>query len=155
MAQESMITDEVRADIGIEVVAPPELIEMKVIRDYAIAINWPDPPNPLYVDSEYAKSTRFGGIIAPWTFYTSLGRSVPQQQLPLPTPRVRVNGGNDYEYLQPIRPADVITTKSKIINVSEREGRVGRLIFTVTERTFINQRGEVVGISRGTNISQY
>lgn len=155
MAQKSMITDEVRATIGNEVVGPPELVEMKAIRDYAIAINWPDPPNPLHVDEEYAKSTRFGGIIAPWSFYTSLGRSVPRPRLPLPTPRVGMNGGNDYEYFQPIRPGDVITTTSKITNISEREGRAGILIFTVTERTFTNQKGEVIGISRGTGINQY
>ena len=155
MAQESLITDEVKAAIGVEVVGPPELIEMKAIKDYARAINWPDPPNPLHVDEEYAKKTRFGGIIAPWSFYTSLGRGVPRQHMPLPPARVGMNGGNDYEYFLPIRPGDVITTKSKIADITEREGRAGKLIFTVSERTFINQNGEVVGIARGTGISQY
>ena len=155
MAQESLITDEVRAAIGVESVSPPELIEMKAIRDYARAIAWPDPPDPLHVDEEYAKKTKYGGIIAPWSFYTSLGRGVMLKRPPLPTPRVGMNGGNDYEYFLPIRPGDVITTKSKITDLIERDGRAGKLIFMIIETTFTNQNGEVVGISRGTGISQY
>ena len=155
MAQESLITDEVKAAIGVEVVGPPELIEMKAIKDYAKAINWPDPPNPLHVDEEYAKKTRFGGIIAPWSFYTSLGRGVPRQRVPLPQARVGMNGGNDYEYVLPIRPGDVITTKSKIVDITERDGRAGKIIITTSERTFTNQNGEVVGIAHGTGLSQY
>jgi acyl dehydratase len=155
MAKESLITSEVKAAIGVEVTGPPELIELKAIKDFAKAINWPDPPNPLYFDEKYAKKTGFGGIIAPWSFYTSLGREVPRQRLPLHPARVGMNGGNDYEYFLPIRPGDVIITRSKIVDIVEREGRAGKLIITVSERTFTNQRGEVVGISRGTGISQY
>lgn len=155
MAQESLITDEVKAAIGVEVVGPPELIEMKAIKDYAKAINWPDPPNPLHIDEEYAKKTRYSGIIAPWSFYTSLGRGVARQRVPLPPARVSMNGGNDYEYFLPIRPGDVITTSSKIVDIIERDGRAGKLIFTHSERTFTNQNGEIVGIARGTGISQY
>ena len=155
MAQKSMITDEVKAAIGVEVVGPPELIEFKAVRDYAKAIAWPDPPDPLYVDDESAKSNRFGGIIAPWSFYTTLGRKGPGPRLSLPAPRVSFNGGNDYEYLQPIRPGDLITTRSKIVSVSEREGRTGTLIIAETEKTFINQKGETVGIFRSSSIRQY
>lgn len=154
-SQQSIITDEVRAAIGSEVLGPPELVEMKAIRDYAIAISWPDPPNPLHVDNEYATSTRYGGIIAPWTFYTSLGRNVSPQRLQLPEPRVQVRGGNDYEYFRPIRPGDVVTATCKILGLSEREGRAGKLVFTLIEKSFINQRGELVGISRSTIINQY
>ena len=155
MAQESMITDEVRAIIGVETVSPPELVEMKAIKDYARAINWPDPPNPLHVDEEYAKKTRYGGIIAPWRFYTTLGRNAPRQRVPLPPARVGMNGGNDYEYFLPIRPGDMITTTSKTVDIVEREGRAGKLIITTSERKFTNQNGEVVGIARGTGLSQY
>ncbi|HEY41035.1 MAG TPA: MaoC family dehydratase [Dehalococcoidia bacterium] len=155
MAQETLVTDEVKAIIGVETVGPPELIEMKAIKDYAKAINWPDPPNPLHVDEEYAKKSRHGSIIAPWSFYTSLGRGVPRQRVPLPPARVGMNGGNDYEYFLPIRPGDVITTTSKIVDIVEREGRAGKLIITTSERKFTNQNGEVVGIARGTGLSQY
>ena len=66
-----------------------------------------------------------------------------------------MNGGNDYEYFLPIRPGDMITTRSKIVDIVEREGRAGKLIITTSERTFTNQNGEVVGIARGTGLSQY
>lgn len=155
MARESMITDEVKAAIGVEMVGPPELIEMGAIRDYARAITWPDPPDPLYVDEEKAKSSRYGGIIAPWTFYTTLGRNGTGPRLPLPAPRVSMNGGNDYEYFRHIRPGDVITTRSKIVSVFEREGKAGPLIILETEKTFINQKNETVGIFHSGSIRQY
>ena len=155
MDQVTMITDEVKATIGSEVVGPPELIEMGAIRNYAKAITWPGSPDPMYFDSEAAKNSRFGGIIAPWTFFTTLGRNVPPLRVPLPPPLVSFNGGNDYEYFQPIRPGDVITTKSKIIGISERKGRAGILVFIETDKTFMNQKGEIVGIFHGRSIRQY
>jgi acyl dehydratase len=155
MVPASMITDEVRAAIREEVVGPPELIETKAIRDYARAIAWPDPPGPLYVDAEYARVHRYEGIIAPWSFYTTLGRNAPGPLLPLPAPRVSFNGGSDYESSQPIRPGDVITTRSRLVSVTEREGQTGRLVIVVTEKTFTNQRDELVGIAKSTGIRQY
>jgi acyl dehydratase len=150
-----MITDEVKAAIGVETIGPPELIEMGAIRDYAEAIAWPDPPDPLYVDEKNAESNRFDGIIAPWSFYTTLGRRGPSPRLPLSAPRVSMNGGNDYEYIQHIRPGDVITTRSKVVSVIEREGKAGPLIIVETDKTFVNQKGDVVGIFHSGSIRQY
>ena len=47
-------------------VSPP--IAMSDIRKWAIAVHWPETPPPLYWDEEYAKTTRYGGIIAPLDF---------------------------------------------------------------------------------------
>ena len=38
------------------------------IRRWAIATYWPEKPPPVYWDEEYARSTRWGGIIAPEDF---------------------------------------------------------------------------------------
>lgn len=38
------------------------------IRRWAIATYWPEKPPALYWDAEYAKSTRYGGVIAPPDF---------------------------------------------------------------------------------------
>ena len=155
MAQASMITDEVKAVIGSETIGLPELIEMGTIRAYAKAIAWPDPPDPLYVDPEASKNDQAGGIIAPWTFFTTLGKNVSSPPLPLPVPISSFNGGSDYECFQSIRPGDSITTKSKIVGISERKGRAGMLVFIETDRTFVNQRGETVGIFHSRSIRQY
>jgi acyl dehydratase len=150
-----MITDEVREAIGEEVFGPPELIEMGAIRDYARAIAWPDPPDPLHVDTEYARRHRYGDIIAPWSFYTTLGRNAPIPLLPLPAPRVSFNGGSDYESFQPIRPGDLIITRSRLVSVTERDGQAGKLVIVAIEKTFTNQRNEIVGIARNSSLRQY
>ncbi|MYB42436.1 MAG: MaoC family dehydratase, partial [Chloroflexi bacterium] len=38
------------------------------IRKWAIATYWPDKPPPLYWDDDYARGTKWGGIIAPRDF---------------------------------------------------------------------------------------
>src|SRR5207302_1306356 len=38
------------------------------IRRWAIATYWPEKPPPIFWDEEYARSTRWGGIIAPPDF---------------------------------------------------------------------------------------
>jgi hypothetical protein len=154
MARASLITDAVQAAIGSEVTGLPELVEMKAIRDYARAVAWPDPPEASYVNIE-SNEGRPGGLIAPWSFFLTLGRHGLALPLPLPPPRVSMNGGNDYEYFHPIRLGDRITTRSRLVGVSERQGRMGPLIIVVTEKTLTNQRGEVVGVFKSTSLRQY
>ena len=47
-------------------VAPP--IALADIRKWAIAVYWPENPPPLYWDEDYAKTTRYSGIVAPLDF---------------------------------------------------------------------------------------
>ena len=46
--------------------SPP--IAASDIRKWAIATYWPETPPPIYWDEDYAKTTRWGGIIAPQDF---------------------------------------------------------------------------------------
>lgn len=72
MTQKSMLTDEVKAAIGIEVVGPPELVEMKTIREYAKAIAWPDRLTSSTLTKRMPRATglavssRHGAFITPW-----------------------------------------------------------------------------------------
>jgi len=62
-------------------------------------------------------------------------------------------GGDELEYYLPVRPGDVITSVSKITEYNEREGKRGKMLFTIIETTYKNQRGEVVATSSSTYIS--
>jgi hydroxyacyl-ACP dehydratase HTD2-like protein with hotdog domain len=64
-----------------------------------------------------------------------------------------LNGGNEYEFLKPIQAGDTITMTSKIADIFEREGRLGKMLFTIRESTYKNQFGEIVAKSRITGIS--
>ena len=63
-----------------------------------------------------------------------------------------LNGGQRNRYYAPIRPGDVITTQSRFANVYEKEGRLGTMIFFVTETRWTNQNDELVRIGDSTTI---
>jgi acyl dehydratase len=163
VAQGSLITDEIKSWIGRE--TPPWTIEVtqRDVRRFAVAT---DDLNPLYLDEDYAKQSRYGGLIAPPLFYMApLTDPVPEEKLrpdglpyegkfpipPTPLPRL-MDGGTEIEFFVPIRVGDTLTGRSKITNIYQKEGRTGSLIFVVRETTYTNQRGEVVLIEKGASI---
>lgn len=151
MTQEgSIITDEMKALIGVE--GAPTVLEVEKghIKMVAEAIG---DPNPQWQDKEYAKKTKYGGIIAPPIFLCN-ARAGTGRGVQMKSPFLRaLAGGDELEYFQPVRPGDVITSVSKIAEYNEREGRRGKMLFTIIETTYKNQRGEVVAIGRSTYIS--
>ena len=63
-----------------------------------------------------------------------------------------MNGGNEYELFQPVQAGDVLSITSRIGDMYEREGRVGKMLFTVSETVCRNLKGEIVLIIRSTGI---
>jgi len=154
MPEGSVITDEMRATIGIE--SEPSIfeIEKEPIRRWADAIQ---DANRLYHDEAYAKKTLFGGLIAPpgmignYQFPVKEGKPGPGIQPPF----VRIlNGGNEFEYFLPAKAGDVLSATTKIASIFERQGgaSTGRMLFVVRESTYKNQRGETVAKTRNTLI---
>jgi hydroxyacyl-ACP dehydratase HTD2-like protein with hotdog domain len=163
MAAQFLITDEIRSWIGRE--TPSWTIEVSRldVQRFAVAT---DDLNPLYLDEEKAKQSVYGGLIAPPLFYMApLTEPKPESELrhdglphegkfpipPTPLPRL-MDGGTDIEFFQPIRVGDVLTGRSKIVDLYQKEGRSGPLIFVVRETTFTNQHGAVVLIEKGASI---
>jgi len=129
------------------------------IRKWAIAVYWPETPPPLYWDQEYAKTTRYGGIVAPVDFNPfawPVQRTSAQdnEQPPLGgTIGTRVmNGGSTEQYLIPMHPGDVITSSSALVDWNERQTRLGLTLFTISETRWTNQTGELVKIKSFTLI---
>ena len=163
MAQELLITDEIRSWIGRETSPWTIAVSQRDVKRFAVAT---DDLNPLYLDEEEAKTTRYGGLIAPPLFYMApLTEPVAENELrpdglpyegkfpipPTPLPRL-MDGGTEIEFFQPIRVGDVLTGRSKITDIYQKEGRSGPLIFVVRETTFTNQRGELVLVEKGAAI---
>ncbi len=155
MTQDSIITDEMRNVIGIESTPTIFEIEKEPIRRWAEAIG---DSNPLYRDEEYARKSRYGGIIAPpgflgnYAFPVKAGGPPPQARGPF----LRgLAGGNEYEFFRPVRVGDVVTATSKLVDLYQRRGRpgIGRMLFQIVETTFWNQEDEVVVRTRQTSIS--
>ena len=151
MTEESVITEELGNMVGVE--AEPEVFEVEKghIRRFAEAVG---DPNPLWRDEAYARKSRYGSIIAPPMFLQDEGKNKFADRLmamPLPLPGF-LNGVLEVEFHQPMMPGDVITTRAKLADLHEKQGKTGKLIFMVVEVTFTNQRGELVSISRNTFI---
>ena len=145
-----VITDEVRKQIGKTGEARTYEIERGAIRRFAEAVG---DTSPLFNDESVARKTRFGGLIAPPTFYRSLGSPIPTVHIPALGDSFRgLDGGSDWEYFHPIRPGDRITVQSKLVDLRESEGRLGPMIFTVVETSYTNQFGELCATQRSTGI---
>ena len=63
-----------------------------------------------------------------------------------------LNGGNRFEYFAPVLIGDQITAKGRIVDVFDKAGSTGNLLFIVFETDYTNQRGELVARLRGTMI---
>ena len=161
---DSIITDEMRALVGTWE-GEPYLgggVHVEDIRKFATAAG---DNNPLWVDAEYAATTRWGGIIAPPTFvdrftpFYVLADDNSQGYLGGPLPVLTsfkhgASAGDEHEIRQPARPGDVITSTTAIGNMFEKQGRpgVGRMLFTRYDKTYRNQRDETVSVCRWTSV---
>jgi len=133
VAESSLLTEEIRRMVGQEFVKPVvREVEKGAIQRFARAI---EDPNPLWQDEEYAKKARYGGIIAPPVFPNSLqpegaiSLAAQERLLEIAGPgKTGMVGGAEYEWFQPIRPGDVITVTSKVVDAREREGKLGKML---------------------------
>ncbi len=151
----SVITDKMRAEIGVESEPVTFEVDKTACRMFARAVGYTDP---IYFDEQHAKSKGYRGIPAPVGF---LGHPVFDPNRPqrlggyfrVDTPFKRIlNGGTDIEYFDTVCAGDVLTATSKLADLSEREGRLGPMVVTVSESTYRIPDGKLVARARGTGI---
>lgn len=157
-AAPSVVTDEMRALVGVE--GPETTLEVTSTgcRLFARAVGHTDP---VFYDREVAQARGHRDVLAPPGF---LGEPVyrPGMQethrpsdgrLRVPYKRV-LNGGTSYEYLEPVCAGDVLTSRSRICDFQEREGSIGPMLIVYRETTYRRPDGAVVARVRG-NLIQY
>jgi hypothetical protein len=159
MAEESIITDEMRSVIGVE--SEPWTLEVDkiAVRMFARSVGYTDP---VFYDEEFAKSKGYRSLPAPphylGTPIFNPANSDPTFGGPGRGPRVKhnlkrvLNGGTDIEYFDTICAGDVLTASSQVADLSERKGSIGTMLITTTQTTY-KRDGKVVAISRGTGIN--
>jgi acyl dehydratase len=103
------------------------------IRHYAYGIG---DDNPLWVDQDYARSTRHGGRIAPPTFVYAIHEAETSRGLPSGVQAMHVASGLSFD--RPIRLGERVTARSKLLDVRDVIGkRAGRMAVQVTESTYL------------------
>ena len=63
-----------------------------------------------------------------------------------------LNGGNEVEFYQLPKLGDRITARAKYLDIYEKTGRSGTMVFIVVETRYTNQHDELLMISRLTLI---
>jgi acyl dehydratase len=160
LAQEDIVVEDLQKKVGTEGKPVTLEIEKGLIRRYVEAVG---DSNPLWQEEEYARSTRYGGIIAPPYLLCALMATFPvasqAKRLPLEMPDVGLprehvlDGGGEWEFYLPLRLGDAITARTQLAKVFEREGKVGKMLFFVYETRYTNQRDEPVARSSSTLIN--
>ncbi|MEE9203326.1 MAG: MaoC family dehydratase N-terminal domain-containing protein [Dehalococcoidia bacterium] len=153
MQPESLLTEELRSAIGVEL-GPEEIaVERRMVQRLLKSTGDTNP--------------RWGEEVPPallLTWMMSGGKMSPHlppainwlmsdgELEPVPPFTGLLDGGGEWEFLAPIRLGDVITSTMRIADMRETTGRVGRMLIVTWEREHRNQRGERVAVSQGTLI---
>jgi len=148
-----------------------EPVEWTSVRRYCEVI---ESDFPLFYSGEEARRHGYEGIICPashiqnhmgqglwrpgdstrWPLsernYTAgAARQESQQAVPSPSTTAGFATDREVEYLKPVYVGDHLGSRGrKLISVAVRETSVGFGAFTIFESEWVNQNGEVVGLSR-------
>jgi hypothetical protein len=157
----SVITDEMRAAIGVEGPAAVMEVERTNCRMFARAVGHTDP---IFFDVDAARAAGYRDVVAPPGFLgtpifnPSRAPATPGEfggrGFSIPYKRV-LNGGTEYEYFPEsdvICAGDMITARSKVAGFEETTGSLGPMLITRRETTYTNQDGTIVAKMYGTVI---
>lgn len=141
MTGESIITDEMRALLGVETAPFTIEVEKGDLRRFREATGETDP--------------RFAETVPPTFFCPDPIIAAQRAGLKRPWPfKYSIDGGSEWEFHRPVQVGDTLRLTAKIADLYEKQGspKTGRMLFTIMEIRCTNQRDELVGIARGTGI---
>ena len=125
----------------------PVTITKEMIQRYARAIG---DDNPLYFDEEYAKRTRFKGLISPPSIHAIFLFACTGDDHFMRTPGT-INMGQNWYLQKPVRPGDTVTLETRCLDKLIRKGKT----FAIHDNVFRNQHGDVVCSGRGWTMRPY
>ena len=137
MTTATSVIERLKARIGVAGAPVTEDVEAGQVRRFVEAIGDPNP--------RWEKE-------APPTFLVALAAVSIHMPEAEEYGKGWLNGGNRFEYFAPVMIGDRITATGQIVDVYEKEGSGGNLLFIIRETTYVNQRGEQVAKVRGTMI---
>lgn len=158
-----VVSDDARRWAEREYAAVTVAVTARDIAQYAHAIEATDR---IHFDHDEAHTAGYRGVVAPSLFpyvirmqaYNLVGRDElevdgsPSADVP-PLPTVRAMAGEtSIELGEPIVAGDVITVEKRLLDLYEKEGKSGPLVFVQMEYTFRNQDNQLVAREQFTRI---
>ena len=143
---ESVVTDAMRALIGVEHPEATFEVTSTGCRLFARAVGHTDP---IFYDRETARHRGFRDFVAPPGFLGNAvirpADNVARRDLGMRTPyRRALNGGTTFEYLEPLCAGDVIAARSKVTKYQERLSSIGPMLITFRETSYVRTDGVLV-----------
>lgn len=176
----SLITDELRAFIGVTTEAIPacDPVEQGAVRRFAQAVMDDDPAyaGPGDAGRTDSNAARYGGPVAPPLFPAAMFRRPfgapdllqaraadpdfdglaggPRDGLPdLPLPGYAIlNGGNEVELYRFARHGEQVLQRSRYADIQERESKSGPMLLVIIETDYVTATGEPLLKARKTII---
>lgn len=125
------------------------------IRNWAIGIG---DDNPLFCDPEYARGTRWGGVIATPMMVSVVNSPMKGDPTPEHIRKLKKSlfrgihvfvSGSRWEWYRPLRPGDTIYSYAGEDSSDVKQSEfAGRSVINVRKIVKINQRAEVVAVNR-------
>jgi hypothetical protein len=137
MTTSTSVIDRLRARIGKDGPPTKATVEAGHLKRFVEAIGDPNP--------RWAKE-------APPTFLVALAPASMHLAEAEEYGKGWLNGGNRFEYFEPVKVGDQITATGRVADVYEKTGSSGSLLFIIFETDYVNQAGRVVARLRGTAI---
>ena len=123
--------------------------------------------NPLFLDEEYAKGTKYNGVICPPVavpMFSIPGRLMPVDperpsfpiiDLGVPLPGdAGINMSQEMEFFKPVKVGDRLSSKDRIADMFQKAtGLDPETVWIISEQEVTNQKGELVCIVRNTLIN--
>ena len=100
-------------------------------------------PQPFPIDSEAARDTEFGGLIASGFHTLSLSFAQFFRLEVFAKANLGSPGMEDLRWLKPLRPGDTIRVEAEVMEVKPSQSKPDRGIVVMRHDTF-NQRGELI-----------
>lgn len=131
------VIDRIKTRIGVDGPPVTATVEAGHVRRFVEAIG---DPNPRWTKE------------APPTFLVALAPTALHISEAEEYGKGWLNGGNRFEYHAPVMIGDEITSMQRVVDVYDKAGSTGSLLFIIFETEYKNQRGELVARLRGTAI---
>jgi len=131
------VVDRIKEHVGKPQTAVTATVEAGHLKRFAEAIG---DPNPRWLRE------------APPTFLVALAPTSYHLDAAEEYGKGWLNGGNRFEYVEPVKVGDTIAATTLVKDVYEKTGSSGGLLFIIFETEYKNQHGRVVARLRGTAI---